>query len=82
MGSCRSYGADMEDETKVCQFGVVTKYFETCTCDDCEALRERNRKISALSNRVKCEAEKLFSSLPENQWKNVTSIKIKDIYTN
>jgi hypothetical protein len=82
MGSSRSWGAEKEDEDKVCQFGVVSKYFDTCCCEGCEKLRERNSKISVLSNRVRSEAEKLFSSLPENQWKNVTSIKIKDIYTN
>ena len=66
----------MEDETKSCKFGVVTKYFDTCTCSGCDAERRREMTINNMANKVKNAAKEVYRATPENKWHTITSIKV------
>jgi hypothetical protein len=77
MGSSRSWAADMEDEEKTCKFGVVTKYFDTCVCVGCKALRQRDSRLDIKAREVMYIARELFAKTPDEQWDNITSIKLK-----
>lgn len=76
MSDSRSWGAMMEDEIKTCQFGVTTKYFDTCRCTGCEALRNRSQRIDMAAKKVYNAALKVYRETPDEQWKNIKSIKV------
>ncbi len=78
MGDSGTWGRDKEDEDKTCTFGVVTKYFEKCSCVGCKALAERNSRIFTRAAQVEQLAFKLFRETPDEMWDSITCIKIKE----
>lgn len=68
MGDSRSWAYSMEDEEKTCRHGVVSKYFDKCTCIGCTQDRAIENNIAKMADKIRSAAYKaLYSESPDRR---------------
>ena len=77
MGDSRSWAADMEKETKTCQFGNTVPYFDICQCKGCQDVRDFNFAVRQKVRSLEPILWDVFKNTPQEDWDKIVSIRIK-----